>query len=91
MQYVELHARSAFSFLEGAPVPEELAAACAGFEMPAIGPCWIAMAFMARRDSPCGKEGKNPRAHWRGDYLYRWRALPAGSRKIAGVIRTSAG
>ena len=27
--YVELHARSAFSFLEGACLPEELAAACA--------------------------------------------------------------
>ena len=27
--YTELHARSAFSFLEGAAVPEELAGACA--------------------------------------------------------------
>src|ERR1051325_881835 len=34
--YVELHARSAFSFLEGACLPEELAAACAGYEMPAM-------------------------------------------------------
>src|SRR5579884_4104278 len=29
MQYVELHARSAFSFLEGASLPEALAYACA--------------------------------------------------------------
>src|SRR5689334_4976469 len=36
MSYVELHARSAFSFLEGATVPEELAGACAKFEMPAM-------------------------------------------------------
>jgi error-prone DNA polymerase len=36
MSYVELHARSAFSFLEGATVPEELAGACARFEMPAM-------------------------------------------------------
>ncbi|HJZ98494.1 MAG TPA: error-prone DNA polymerase [Candidatus Solibacter sp.] len=35
-EYVELHARSAFSFLEGATVPEELAGACAHFEMPAM-------------------------------------------------------
>ncbi len=28
-RYVELHARSAFSFLEGASLPEELAAVCA--------------------------------------------------------------
>jgi error-prone DNA polymerase len=34
--YVELHARSAFSFLEGAATPEELIAAGAGFKMPAM-------------------------------------------------------
>src|SRR4029434_546652 len=36
MQYIELHARSAFSFLEGASVPEELIAACLEFDMPAM-------------------------------------------------------
>jgi error-prone DNA polymerase len=35
-QYVELHARSAFSFLEGASVPEELIAACQALDMPAM-------------------------------------------------------
>ncbi|HEY6122721.1 MAG TPA: PHP domain-containing protein, partial [Pyrinomonadaceae bacterium] len=35
-EYVELHARSAFSFLEGASVPEQLIAACAAHEMPAM-------------------------------------------------------
>src|ERR1043165_9513102 len=34
--YVELHARSAFSFLEGASVPEELIATGLGFDMPAM-------------------------------------------------------
>src|ERR1700737_4701799 len=34
--YTELHARSAFSFLEGASVPEELAAACKEHGMPAM-------------------------------------------------------
>src|SRR6185503_8817430 len=34
--YVELHARSAFSFLEGASVPEELIAAAQALEMPAM-------------------------------------------------------
>ena len=34
--YVELHARSAFSFLEGACVPEDLAGACANLDMPAM-------------------------------------------------------
>ena len=35
-EYVELHARSAFSFLEGASVPEQLIATCAAHEMPAM-------------------------------------------------------
>ncbi|HEV2421865.1 MAG TPA: error-prone DNA polymerase [Candidatus Acidoferrales bacterium] len=34
--YTELHARSAFSFLEGASLPEELAAMCAESGMPAM-------------------------------------------------------
>src|SRR6267154_6260482 len=34
--YTELHARSGFSFLEGASVPEELAAACSAHGMPAM-------------------------------------------------------
>src|SRR5438270_389384 len=36
MKFVELHARSAFSFLEGASLPEELAAVCAQRELPAM-------------------------------------------------------
>ncbi|MGH9492512.1 MAG: PHP domain-containing protein, partial [Terriglobales bacterium] len=34
--YVELHSRSAFSFLEGAALPEELVEACAATGMPAM-------------------------------------------------------
>src|SRR5258708_24482259 len=34
--YVELHSRSAFSFLEGASNPEELIALCANLGMPAM-------------------------------------------------------
>jgi error-prone DNA polymerase len=36
MSYVELHGRSAFSFLEGASLPEELIAAGLAFDMPAM-------------------------------------------------------
>jgi error-prone DNA polymerase len=36
LMYIELHARSAFSFLEGASVPEEFAEVCAAYHMPAI-------------------------------------------------------
>ena len=35
-EFVELHARSAFSFLEGSTVPEEFAGACAHADMPAM-------------------------------------------------------
>jgi error-prone DNA polymerase len=35
-KFVELHARSAFTFLEGASLPEELAGACAEYGMPAM-------------------------------------------------------
>src|SRR5580693_2469709 len=34
--YIELHARSAFSFLKGASLPEELIAVCSHFQMPAM-------------------------------------------------------
>src|SRR5258707_10072201 len=34
--YVELHARSAFSFLQGAATPEELIATCAELKMPSM-------------------------------------------------------
>src|SRR5579862_9214747 len=34
--YIELHARSAFSFLEGASLPEVLIEACANLQMPAM-------------------------------------------------------
>ncbi len=34
--YIELHARSAFSFLESASLPEEFAAVCAQFSIPAM-------------------------------------------------------
>jgi error-prone DNA polymerase len=35
-EYIELHARSAFSFLEGASLPEDLATICARLESPAM-------------------------------------------------------
>src|SRR5215471_10266307 len=36
MPYIELHARSAFSFLEGSSLPEELIGVCQHFQMPAM-------------------------------------------------------
>ncbi|HVY68546.1 MAG TPA: PHP domain-containing protein, partial [Verrucomicrobiae bacterium] len=39
MNYVELHARSAFSFLRGASLPEKLAERAAELEIPAMALC----------------------------------------------------
>ena len=39
MEYIELHARSAFSFLRGASMPEHLAEAAAHWQMPAMAVC----------------------------------------------------
>src|SRR5262245_14823358 len=39
MSYVELHARSAFSFLRGASQPEELAKTAAQLDMPVMALC----------------------------------------------------
>src|SRR5947209_14404268 len=39
MSYVELHARSAFSFLRGAALPEQLAERAAQLGMPAMALC----------------------------------------------------
>ena len=36
MSYIELHARSAFSFLEGSSLPEDLAGVCARLNLPAM-------------------------------------------------------
>jgi error-prone DNA polymerase len=36
LRYIELHARSAFSFLQGASVPEEMAQTAASYDMPAM-------------------------------------------------------
>src|ERR1700744_3764280 len=36
MPYIELHARSAFSFLEGSSLPEDMAGTCARLHMPAM-------------------------------------------------------
>src|SRR6266478_2444578 len=35
--FIELHARSAFSFLEGTTLPEDLIATCTRLKMPAMG------------------------------------------------------
>jgi error-prone DNA polymerase len=49
MPYVELHARSAFSFLRGASFPEELVETAAQLKMPAMALCDRAGVYGAPR------------------------------------------
>src|SRR5678816_836099 len=54
--YVELHARSAFSFLEGASVPEELISAGLTLDMPAMALLDRDGVYGAPRFHLCGKK-----------------------------------
>lgn len=56
MPYVELHARSAFSFLRGASMPKELAAVAASLEMPAMALCDRDGVYGAPRFYDAGRE-----------------------------------
>src|SRR5688572_29309282 len=49
MSYIELHARSAFSFLRGASFPEELVETAAHLNMPALALCDRAGVYGAPR------------------------------------------
>jgi error-prone DNA polymerase len=81
--YTELHARSAFSFLEGASVPEELAAACAEKEMGAMalldrdgvygGPRFHLAAKKLSLQAHIGAESLHPLV---GAMPCSWRAAP---------------
>ena len=59
--YIELHSRSAFSFLRGASLPEELAATAAAHSMPAMALCDRDGVYGAPRFfSTCREEGVRP-------------------------------
>ncbi len=56
MNYVELHARSAFSFLRGASSPEDLVAACAQHDVAAVALCERNGVYSAVRAHMAAKE-----------------------------------
>ena len=61
--YVELHARSAFSFLQGASLPEEYADAAAKFDLPGDGPAGSRRRSTAPRASYAAMKKAGMRAH----------------------------
>src|SRR6266498_206929 len=56
MKFIELHARSAFSFLRGGSFPEQLAEVAAELEMPAIALCDRNGVYGAQRFSVAARE-----------------------------------
>src|SRR6516164_4440548 len=56
MNYIELHACSAFSFLRGGSFPEQLAEVAAELEMPALGLCDRDGVYGAQRFSVAARE-----------------------------------
>ena len=75
--YVEMHARSAFSFLEGASVPEELAGVCAEYGMPAMALLDRDGVYGSPRFHLAAEEGIHRRAHWGGSNVRGRMALSA--------------
>ena len=75
--YIELHARSAFSFLEGASVPEELAEVCAQHQMPAMA--------LLDRDGVYG----SPRFHLAAKKLKLKAHIGAEVTSLIGRVSTS--
>jgi error-prone DNA polymerase len=75
--YIELHARSAFSFLQGASVPEELAQTAANLGYPAMA-YMARRAFIWRRRKPASARTLERRSRARTDFNIRcwWRAAP---------------
>ena len=63
MTYTELHARSAFSFLEGASIPEELASVCAERGMTAMALLDRDGVYGAPRFYQAAKKGGSLQAH----------------------------
>ena len=67
--YIELHARSAFSFLEGASVPEELAEVCAAPSDAGDGLARSRWSIWRAALSSGNEEARPQSAHWGGDHF----------------------
>ena len=86
--YIELHARSAFSFLEGASMPEELAGVCAEHGMRAMALLDRDGVYGSPRFHLAAEKAPSPRAHRRGSHIIGRLALSV-ARGIARRIPES--
>ena len=89
--YIELHARSAFSFLEGASLPEELAGVCAHLGLPAMALLDTDGVYGAPRFHLAAKKiGKNQSAHRHGSHMRRSPLFTTVIRSGASASRSEA-
>ena len=95
MAYVELHARSAFSWLRGGSMPEALAAEAGRLQMPALALCDRGGVYGAVRLHQAGKEA-GVRALVGGELLMEddsivpvLVATQAGYRALCGLLTTA--
>jgi error-prone DNA polymerase len=79
LKYVELHARSAFSFLEGASSPEQLAQTCAEQSLPAIA--------LLDRDGLYGAPGLHFAAKLHGIRAHVGAEVTLANSRLKGVRR----
>jgi error-prone DNA polymerase len=85
--YIELHARSAFSFLEGSSLPEELMSACARLNMPAMALLDTDGVYGAPRFHLAAKKFKL-KAHIGAEVTA---CLPSGKFRIPLLVSSRAG
>ena len=83
-EYVELHARSAFSFLRGAATPEELIAVCSAFDMPAMALLDNEGVYGAARFHLAAKKLKI-KAHIGAEITVRWDSSFGLNRTMSAV------
>ncbi len=87
LMYIELHARSAFSFLEGSSLPEELVSACIAHGMPAMALLDRDGVYGAPRFYLAAKKTFDARAHRSRSHLDGRMALSLAGGIQSRVIR----
>jgi error-prone DNA polymerase len=87
-EYVELHARSAFSFLQGAATPEELIAVCAELKMPSMALLDRDGVYGAARFHLAGKK-LGIKAHIGAEITVRLNSARSASMSVEGAADNS--
>ena len=90
-RYIELHAASAFSFLEAASQPEQLIERAVALEMPAMALLDHNGVYGSARFHTSAKRNGDPRACWRGDFRSELRIAADAAGMVAPPTRRRTG